>query len=337
MRMSNSRSKQPIIIFKNRAIGDSIISFGALQYLKKFYPGERIIYGVPEWIYPLYKNISSDAAEIISIDLSNLSGFIRTYTKLMRLRPKIVIELFQSGRGKKLGKILNMFRASNLYFGNNHHVKDGSWNKTNIQRDMDGVRSHLKKIKQGSYLNFCPKISVNNPPEKKEEIILGIVATRETKLWPISYYHQLCQQILTDFPDVMIKIPVSNSMMDQRLKSEFLSFVQLENVKFCEVPLELLPQEIASARLYIGNDTGIKHLSIALGLTSITLFGPEPPMEWHPYDSIIHRYFYIEGLECRVKTAHFCGLNKCDSMICLKNIEVDDVYNVVIKILRGDL
>jgi heptosyltransferase-2 len=77
-----------------------------------------------------------------------------------------------------------------------------------------------------------------------------------------------------------------------------------------------LAKELSKASMYIGNDTGLKHICIALGVKTYTFFGPEPPLEWHPY-------FYIEGLECRTRDAHFCGLSECESMVCLKDITVE--------------
>ena len=114
--------------------------------------------------------------------------------------------------------------------------------------------------------------------------------------------------------------------MDQELKRKFNSLGVVGNVQFCEVSLAQLPREIATAQLYIGNDTGIKHLSIALGLKSISFFGPEPPEEWHPYDKSEHPFFYIDPLDCRTEKAHFCGLSTCESMICLNQFTPDSVY-----------
>ena len=39
---------------------------------------------------------------------------------------------------------------------------------------------------------------------------------------------------------------------------------------------------LASARLYIGNDSGITHLAAAVGTPVLALFGPTDPAIWAP-------------------------------------------------------
>ena len=326
-----------IFVFKNRALGDSIISLGAIQYLKRNFPDTKVTFGVPKWVFPLFTNLETEADEILPVDLANFQQWLTFYSKLKGSKPDVIIELFQSGRGKKFGHVYQMLSSATRYFGNNHHKDDGTFKKSNIQRDIDGIRSHMKDLPKGNFLDFCPKVKTKNPIHKKNKIIFGIVATRETKLWPIENYHELAKLILNKFPNTQIQIPISPNKLDQRLKQDFLALGNLVNVSFLEASLSELPLHIAAGKLYIGNDTGIKHLSIALGLKSFSFFGPEPPIEWHPYNKDIHPYYYVEQLDCRTKTAHFCGLNKCDSMICLNQISADQVFSDIEKSLKDIL
>lgn len=48
------------------------------------------------------------------------------------------------------------------------------------------------------------------------------------------------------------------------------------------MPLSLLAAELAGARLYVGNDSGISHLAAAAGCPTIALFGPTNPTVWRP-------------------------------------------------------
>ena len=318
-----------ILIFKNRALGDAIISLGAVQYLRKNMPDVEIIYGVPSWVYPLFSKLETSADKVVPINLKDFSSWLEMYGTLKSFAPDIILELFQSGRGKKFCSLYQMVNSQTIYYGNNHHLDDGTYKKSNIQRDMDGIKNHLPEIPTDSYLNFCPTVSLKDSVNKTNTIIFGIVATRETKLWPIKHYHELANILVKNIPGINIKIPVSGNTFDQRLKRDFLSLGNISQVSFLETSLEELPEEIAAAKAYIGNDTGIKHLAIALGLSSFSFFGPEPPVEWHPYDQEKHPYFYIEGLECRTRDAHFCGLSTCESMVCLNQITAESVYTKI--------
>ncbi len=47
-------------------------------------------------------------------------------------------------------------------------------------------------------------------------------------------------------------------------------------------PVTRLAALLASARLYIGNDSGVTHLAAALGVPTIAIFGPASHAAWHP-------------------------------------------------------
>jgi hypothetical protein len=65
-------------------------------------------------------------------------------------------------------------------------------------------------------------------------------------------------------------------------------------VRWCAGPEETLPDAVrftdlyelacwlASAHLYIGNDSGITHLAAAVGIPVVALFGPTDPSVWAP-------------------------------------------------------
>jgi len=326
-----------ILVVKNRALGDSVIGLSAIQYIRELFPQAHIIYGVPSWIAPLYGNIKTAADEVMPLDLNSLGDWTRLWRELSRRKVDTVHELFQSGRTAKFFKIYCLLKNVQ-YTYHNHHLKSGGVVhdqgviKPAIQRDLDGVYSHLtKRVEYPSYLDYQPSIGLSEPQDSKRPreayIILGVVATRETKTWPLSYFVELTKLILQNFPDLTIKIPLSRSQVDERIKEKLRGPGLSKKIEFVQVPLPELAALIGGSKLYVGNDTGLKHLAVATGVRSFTLFGPEPPHEWHPYDSDRHPYFYREGLECRTRTAHYCGLIHCDSMICLNEFSSRQVFD----------
>lgn len=329
MRDLQSVRPKRILLIKTRALGDSIIGLSAVEFLKNTYPDSEIIYGVPSWVFPLYrgKNVSTPADQVIPISLNNFSEALTLFWKIRDFKVDIIFELHQSGRTGNFLKILSFLLGIPYRFHNHHEtVQD---RKAIIQRDLDGLIKgfELEKSK-GSYLKYPPKINISkSAKEISSFVIFGVVATRKTKMWPLESYIDLAKKIKVMNSELVIKVPLSRSDEDQKIKKALSEAPNL--FSFVEKSLSDLPEELAGAKLYIGNDTGLKHLSVALNIKTYTFFGPEEPLEWHPYDSKEHPYFFIDDLSCRTEISHFCPLSECSSMICLKNISSDSVFKEI--------
>jgi heptosyltransferase-2 len=314
-----------IVIVKNRAMGDAIIGLGAVQYMRQLFPSAHISYMVPAWVRPIFSHVQTAAHQVIPVNLSSLDGFFETWNSLLQCRPDAVHELFQSGRTSKFLKLFSSLRPIHNTFHNHHHkgpgiVIDQGVIAPIIQRDLDGIYSHYGKDQLGPrphFLNYIPVMKSLSPLTPHRRIILGAVATRQTKMWPLHSLVEFGQLALQQNLANEVVVPLSASLADQKIAEQIKLLDKKSMLKIIILPLEQLPNYFASSMLYVGNDTGLKHLAVACGIKTITLFGPEPPLEWHPYRNDRHPYFYKEPLECRTRTAHYCGLSQCDSMICL--------------------
>ena len=96
---------------------------------------------------------------------------------------------------------------------------------------------------------------------------------------------------------------------------------------------------LSNSQFYIGSDSGVKHLAIALGLKSLTLFGPESIGEWHGYRLDRNPALQID-LTCRDNDADnknfaWCGAERCPhgSHACMNLLLPEEVVAVVKKTL----
>ena len=328
----NKSVPKNIFILKYRALGDAIISTAAVSYLRHLYPKSKIIYGVPAWTAPLFKNTQTDADQIYPLKLNGPLDWMQLWKFLKSQNIDTVIELFQSGRTSKFFHIWKSITGNNYTF-HNHHLKSGGpvhdqgVIKPVIQRDLDGIWSfHGQSQPLPSYKDWKPSLKIMSTKENSKftKVVFGIVATRETKMWNIENYVTLARILKDENQNLEILVPLSRSSTDERLKLKLLELKA--PVKILQVPLDQLPLELSGSDYYVGNDTGLKHLCVSLGVKTFTLFGPEPPNEWHPYDKNEHPYFYKEPLECRTVNGHYCGLSQCDSMICLEEFSPQLVF-----------
>jgi heptosyltransferase-2 len=328
--------KKPVFfIVKNRALGDSIMGLSSVQYLRELYPESTIIYAVPEWIAPLYQNVQTAADRIYPLKTKSLSDIFDLYTDLINLKVDAIHEMHLSGRGQKIFSLFSFLKRIPFTY-HNHHLKGGTQVhdqgviKELIQRDLDGVYSFYGKAgKIPNFLNYPPVMKIKKAIVKKKTIIMGVVATRKTKMWPLENYLKLARLIGEKHPDYQILIPLSKGHDDLKIKKELNQLGVPLNTTIVHWPLAQLADEFTSAKFYVGNDTGLKHLAVAAGIKTYTFFGPEPANEWHPYDAQKHPYYYLQGLACRTRTHHYCGLSVCDLkaeyMQCLKVFTPEDI------------
>ncbi len=280
--------KKNILVFKYRALGDAILGLSSVSYLKKLLPEAKVTYGVPHWVAPLFQNIETDADEILGLNFSNAAEWCKAYQIIKAHQFDQVIELNQSGRTRKFFSIIKML-SSTSYLAHNHHKNEGiildqGKKKPNIQRDLDACWTCFKQGEVPSYLDYPPKMILKKRATPAKSIVLGVVATRDSKMWPFSHFKTLMQELIKAYgEDLEFLIPLSGNNQDRLVEHELKKEGLPPQAKIIRVPLRDLPYELSRAKIYIGNDTGLKHICAAIGLKTYTIFGVEDPYEWHPY------------------------------------------------------
>jgi heptosyltransferase-2 len=318
-----------ILVVKSRAMGDAIMGLGTIQFLKSYFPQSEIHYAIPKWIAPLLESVQTAADKIIAFDLKSPLDFYDQWIFLAQQKYDHIFELHQTGRNAKFFSTYALFHKTTYSFHN--HQQTAHVRGPLIQRDLDGVFVYLTKkmkIEKPDFLNFSPLMKCQNVVPMNA-IVFGVVATRKTKMWPLSYYQQLAEKI-SQQQKTKILIPLSLSDEDQHIKEKILQW-QNPLVEVIQVSTGQLAQRIAPASFYVGNDTGLKHLCVALGIKTLTFFGPEEPLEWHPYAKTKHDFLFIDPLPCRTEISHYCPLKTCDSMICLNQFLPKDVWEKNLK------
>ncbi|HKW52012.1 MAG TPA: glycosyltransferase family 9 protein [Candidatus Eisenbacteria bacterium] len=86
--------------------------------------------------------------------------------------------------------------------------------------------------------------------------------------------------------------------------------------------------------LWIGNDSGPKHVAVALGVPTVTIFGPTHPTTWQPPDGA-HSAIEVEGLDCLHCNANVCPLAGERHMRCMRDLPAERVVAAVRAILGG--
>ena len=84
---------------------------------------------------------------------------------------------------------------------------------------------------------------------------------------------------------------------------------------------------IANAKLFIGNDSGPKHLAAMRGIPVVSVHSPRTNWsEWGQIDSGVILSRRIPCAGCSVTAEHQCAKN----LLCISSISVDNVYEAAI-------
>jgi ADP-heptose:LPS heptosyltransferase len=231
-----------------------------------------------------------------------------------------------------------------------------------IERDMDTIRALGIDAPAGR----MPKIFLEDFELRQAAdrirtlglpgpiLALGLGASRPTKSWPIERFALLaiewCQK--TEGSVLAVVGPDEGALADTFWKAfESLlpaAITDFETKEYLRsrvtiesgLPIRQLAAVLKSCSVFMGNDSGPKHIAIAVDTPTVTVFGPEHPFEWHPYSREQHPYFFIEDLPCRRDALPgfpaWCGLNVCEEEQhkCMRQIGVDEVLSECMRVSR---
>ena len=94
---------------------------------------------------------------------------------------------------------------------------------------------------------------------------------------------------------------------------------------------------VSECDLYVGNDSSMKHIAVAFQKPTFTIFGPEQPLEWHPYPYSEHPYAFVDSLACRTESGkHWCAIETCKKYEhqCMGKIKPEDIFPVVVSLIE---
>ena len=157
-------------------------------------------------------------------------------------------------------------------------------------RSKDNI-VHSAKIFTEDKINEIVSTEPNLIIDKKESnldrnfkyICLGVSASGPTKRWDINNYIKLAEELSKK---VKCKFYIAGGKKDTDLINKFKqSQVGKNSLSFENLNIRETLQKISDCNLYIGNDTGWAHISVALKVKSITIFCDSPVLAYGRYSN----------------------------------------------------
>lgn len=357
-----------ILVMKLRALGDTILMTAPLQELRRAFPDAEIHAIVSKpwaeilehhpavdkiWTYERHKEATSRAKTLARLALT-----------LRREKYDCVVNLHASPSSSTLAYALGAKVRSIHFHGHkdkNRHstvvVPGKGTLKPVIERDMDTVRALGVSIPAGRMPEiFIQPGEIDRAKHRLEQkgltgplLALGIGASRQTKVWPLDRFASLAIRWCDQYQGSVVCF---TSQTEEEIARKFFQHVDEKLLAWyqdrdarnavrariaseVQIPVRAIGAIVKNAALYLGNDSGPKHIAVACGTPTVTVFGPEDPFEWHPYPLAQHPIHYIEGLPCRKDhqpgMRPWCGLHECviEEHRCMRGITEDEVFRTV--------
>ncbi|MFH0735932.1 MAG: glycosyltransferase family 9 protein [bacterium] len=332
--------KENIVFFNNGQIGDLIISSIILENEELLPQNNKYFFLIRDE----YKFVFASYTGNINIITYNLKKYrISLIYKIKILNQLIKLNIFKlynlsAGRGMLTEEIALLSGAENKYclndkseyfdsiitkFFNNRYNKVFFSTQTNEYEktlNLISCLSNEKKnlIKFNNYKLFS--VSKNN----KKYIVISPTASKLSKTWGLENYLKLVEALSIDYKVFII------GGKDEINKTNTI-FLNKKNV-YNLIGITSLKQTakiMQNCRLFIGNDSGITHLAIKLGIPFLAIIGGGVYDRFYPKSQNIYQSFLANQLDC-FNCQWIC---KYKEKYCLSLISVQKVLKAAANIL----
>ena len=339
--------KEKILVWLPSPLGDAILCTPALKSIRQhFKSGEIYFFGrgvVREVLSPSsfsdhWLGIESDnplsiAAELKRHKFTHAIVFKNSFASGLAVflaRIPIRVGYSREWRGVFLTDRLHASKLSSSKFKPmsmvDYYLAVASWLGADTSERNLELLIDLEEEK--GLRDVLPEISESRGPIV---IIVPGGAFGPSKCWPSGRYGQVADWLIDNY-NATVVVSVAPVEAEKKIASEIVSNSRNKVINLGEKPISLgkLKALFSMADLVISNDTGPRHIAIALRRKIVTLFGPNNP-EWTEMD--YENEIIIAGNAPCVP----CDKPICDKPehLCMESITVETVCRTAKKLLDG--
>jgi lipopolysaccharide heptosyltransferase I len=344
------RQAPRILMIRLSSLGDILHALPALRSLRAGHPGARIDWLVESRMAFLVRAFP-DVDGIVEIDTRALRrprswpgswrALIGTLARLRSGRYDLAID-FQgliktaflavaSGARRRIGfsSGLARERPASWFYHERLHPPGEELHVVRLNLELARVAGGVA-VEIGSRLEIPvgdrePVLARIRREQLSGCVIINPGGGWSTKRWAPRRFAALADRIARELgvPVVVTTAPGESHLYREIVRASAASPPRQVELGF----LELVPL-LETARLFVGGDTGPLHLAAVVGTPVVGIFGPTSPVRNGPLgpedEALAHR------LPCS-----FCYGRSCPTRNECMDIEVDEVFEAVVKRLRG--
>ena len=151
------------------------------------------------------------------------------------------------------------------------------------------------------------------------------------KHWPALKFAQVANKLIDEFK---AKVVILGDESECKIAEVMMHAMRNKPIDLTDkTGLEILPGIIKNCNLLITNDGGPMHMAVALGVKTVSVFGPVSEAVYGPYPLSSDHVVLKWDMDCRPCYKNF-RLPVCDKdKECLKQVSVDAVFDAAERLL----
>jgi len=252
-----------ILFIASNLIGDSILSTGILSYLNQNNNNVKITLITGPTAQQLFDNFPN-IEKIIIVEKRKFNfHWFNLWVQLIGHKWDLIIDL----RSSFLSYFL-FSKKRKIFIKNNKPI-------TQVEK-LSNFMNVDKILMPKIYGNKLDKDKANLLIKDRIAVAISPGGNWMPKIWPAEYYNKLIFELQNKYPDKkLIFLIVGSAKEEMEYFDQVVKNVSKEYViNIMGKSLTLTYACLSLCRLFIGNDSGLMHLSAASGISTIGLFGP---------------------------------------------------------------
>ena len=249
-----------ILIISSNLIGDTILSTGVVDYFLKNNPNAQFTFIIGPTAGKIYQHFPN-LEKIILIKKEKFNThWLKIYLHSWNIKWDIIVDLRSS-------------LLSFLLFHKKKYIFKKDKNKHHLDQLISFFRSNDSDL--NIYISGEEEDIVKNKlnPENIYVVIFP-GGNWKPKIWPSNNYNQLIKKLVKNFSNMKFLIVGSADEEDLYLNPIKKNIPEDKIINLMGISLTLTSAYMKKSHLFIGNDSGLMHLSVASHLNTIGLFGP---------------------------------------------------------------
>lgn len=337
--MATSSEPKKILVIQLRRIGDVLMCTPVIRALRQKYPQCHLAFLTEEESKAILET-NPNLNELLVWDKNKYKNWFYVLRKIKELREKkfdLVIDLlgtprtalacFLSGARQRIG-FAHRFRRNlyNLQVTPSKDEKYGACYKLDLLKPL-GIESsdcRLELVLSTEVKRFAEKFyDTNRIQDSDLKILVSPTARRKFNFWFLDRYAKVADNLIEKYGAKAILVwGPGEKEIAEKVSSlmKFSPYISPETRTVLE-----LAAILEKCDLHLGNDNGTKHIATAMGVPTVTIYGPHSPVSWTYPDPKWHKF---------VKKDCPCSNNErrkhsCTKVTCLDSISVEEVLKVL--------